>query len=250
MDMAYVTRRAGTGVSVVATIAFAASLGSALMNAQAPAAAKTVWDAPPMYTEEQASRGSQVFGSTCANCHTLGSQGNRPLSGEKFIGRYTQKTVGDLFAFMQKNMPNGNGGTLSENTYSDLLALILKSNGLPAGTAELTPAAVAAVQIMPKDGPGLLPAGTLVRVVGCLTKPGADFVLTTATAWERTEKTGTTPADATRALGEQTVALKFLMTKLDAQIGKRMSVTGLLIGAGGADGINVSTVTRVAETCP
>jgi hypothetical protein len=46
------------------------------------------------------------------------------------------------------------------------------------------------------------------------------------------------------------VALKFLMTKLDAQIGKRMSVTGLLIGADGADGLNVSTVTRVAETCP
>jgi len=250
MDMACVTRRAGTGVSVVATVALAASLGSAMMNAQAPAAAKTIWDGP-LYTEEQASRGNQVFGSTCANCHTLGSQGNRPLSGEKFIGRYTQKTVGDLFAFVQKNMPNPNGGgTLSENTYSDLVALILKSNGLPAGPSDLTPAAVAAVQILPKDGPAVLPAGTLVRVVGCLAKPGADFVLTSATAWERTDKTGTMPADATRALGDQTVALKFLMTKLDAQIGKRMSVTGLLIGAGGADGLNVSTVTRVAETCP
>jgi hypothetical protein len=29
-----------------------------------------------------------------------------------------------------------------------------------------------------------------------------------------------------------------------------MSVTGLLIGAGGVDGINVSTVNRVGESCP
>jgi hypothetical protein len=28
-----------------------------------------------------------------------------------------------------------------------------------------------------------------------------------------------------------------------------MSVSGLLIGEGGADGINVTTVNRVAETC-
>lgn len=250
MDMTCVTRRAGTGLSVVVAAAFAASLGGASMGAQAPAAVRTIWDGP-LYTEEQASRGNQVFGSTCANCHTLGSQGNRPLSGERFMGRYTQRTVGDLFAFVQKNMPSPNGGgTLSENTYSDLVALILRSNGLPAGTTELTSTAVAAVQILPKDGPAILAAGTLVRVVGCLAKPGADFVLTSATPWERTDKTGTTPADATRALGDQTVALKFLMTRLDAQVGKRMSVTGLLIGAGGAEGLNVSTVTRVAETCP
>jgi hypothetical protein len=29
-----------------------------------------------------------------------------------------------------------------------------------------------------------------------------------------------------------------------------MSVSGMLIGAGGADGINVTTVVRVAEVCP
>jgi hypothetical protein len=29
-----------------------------------------------------------------------------------------------------------------------------------------------------------------------------------------------------------------------------MSVSGILIGAGGANGLNVSTVNRVAEACP
>jgi hypothetical protein len=44
--------------------------------------------------------------------------------------------------------------------------------------------------------------------------------------------------------------LKFVLTRLDAFAGQRMSVSGILIGAGGANGINVSTVNRVAESCP
>jgi hypothetical protein len=155
-----------------------------------------------------------------------------------------------LFTFIQKNMPNGNGGTLSEKTYADLTALVLKANGVPAGTTELVPSAVAAIPIMSKDGPTELPAGALVRVVGCLAKNGSDFVLTTATSPQRTEKTGTTPEDATRPLGDKSITLKFLLTKLDADIGKRISATGLLMGVGGVNGLNVSTVTKVADTCP
>jgi S-disulfanyl-L-cysteine oxidoreductase SoxD len=234
-------------IGLLATGAFVASIGTGMMSAQAPAA-KSLWDG--IYTEAQASRGNQVFSSTCTNCHTLGAEGNRPLSGQKFWDSYAQRTVGDLFNFMQKNMPNGQGGSLSETTYADLTALILKSNGVPAGTTELVPAAVASIQIVSKDGPTELPAGTLVRTVGCLTKGGADWVITNATPFERTEKTGTTPTDASRALGDRSVTLKFVMGRLDANVGKRMSVTGLLIGAGGAEGVNVSTVTRVADTCP
>jgi hypothetical protein len=39
---------------------------------------------------------------------------------------------------------------------------------------------VANIQIIPKDGPGELPANTLARVVGCLApKAGADWTITT-----------------------------------------------------------------------
>ena len=236
-------------IGLLATAAFVASVGTGMMSAQAPAA-KTLWDG--IYTEAQASRGNQVFSSTCTNCHTLGAEGNRPLSGQKFWDSYAQKTVGDLYGFVSKNMPNGAGqaGTLSPTTYADLIALILRANGVPAGTTELVPAEVASITIVGKDGPTALPDGTLVRMVGCLTKGGAGWTITNATAPERTEKTGTTPTDATRALGDRTMELKFVMGRLDANAGKRMSVTGLLMGAGGANGINVSTVTRVADTCP
>jgi len=234
----------------LATATYVLSFGAAFIAAQAPKTA-TVWDG--VYTNAQAERAVATFGSTCSRCHTLTTDGsgNRPLTGDKFWEGFTQKTVGDLLKFVSTNMPNGQGGSLSAGTYNDLVALILKSNGFPAGATELAPETIATVQIIPKDGPGELPANTLVRVVGCLgPKSGSDWTLTNVTAPERVEKTGVGPEDATRALGTKTMALKFVLTRLDAFAGQRLSVSGLLIGAGGANGLNVSTVNRVAEACP
>ena len=126
------------------------SAGSGLPKAQT-ADVRTVWDG--VYTEAQAERATVAFSQSCSRCHTLAGQGNSPLSGEKFWEGFTQKTVGDLLTYVRTNMPNGNGGSLPASTYNDLVALILKSNGLPAGMVELAPESVASVQIIPKDGP-------------------------------------------------------------------------------------------------
>jgi len=227
---------------------FLASVGGALLRAQGSAPARTVWEG--VYTEAQAARAGAAFSASCAGCHTLSAEGEGPLTGEPFWEGYSQRSVGELLTYVRTNMPNGNEGSLPASTYNDLVALILKSNGLPAGSAELAPETAASVQIVPKNGAGELPANTLVRVVGCLAKSGSDWVLTSATAPERVDKTGAGPEDAGRALGDRTIALKFVLTRLDPFAGQRMSVSGMLIGAGGADGINVSTVNRVAETCP
>jgi mono/diheme cytochrome c family protein len=234
----------------VVGVLFLGSLASAIVTAQAAKpTGPTVWDG--VYTDAQADRASGVFSQTCERCHTLTSQGTRPLSGDKFWEGYTQKTVGDLLTFVKTNMPNGQGGILPATTYNDLVALILKSNGFPAGKTEVTPETVANVQIIPKDGPGELPNNTLVRVVGCLApKSGSDWTLTSATVPQRIEKTGPVPEDTTRPLGDRTVTLKFVLNRLDTFVGQRMSVTGILIGAGGVNGINVATVNRVAEACP
>ena len=222
--------------------------GSVVAFSQAPPKARTVWDG--VYTEAQANRATGVFGASCAGCHSLMPEGNRPLSGEEFWQSNTQKSVAELLTYISKNMPNGNGGSLAPESYNDIVALILKSNGFPAGPAELTPASIAGVQIVSKDGPGELPANALVRVVGCLTKSGNEWVLTNATAPVRTDKTQADPADATVPLGTRTMALKFVLTKLDSFAGQRMSAAGMLIGAGGANGLNVAVVSRVAESCP
>ena len=234
----------------VVCVLFLGSLSTVVMTAQgAKPTGPTVWDG--VYTDAQADRASGVFSQSCERCHTLTSQGTRPLSGDKFWEGYTQKTVGDLLNFVKTNMPNGQGGSLPAPTYNDLVALILKSNGFPAGKTEVTPETVANVQIIPKDGPGELPNNTLVRVVGCLApKSGSDWTLISATVPQRIEKTGPVPEDATRPLGDRTVALKFVLNRLDTFVGQRMSVTGILIGAGGVNGINVATVNRVAEACP
>jgi mono/diheme cytochrome c family protein len=219
-----------------------------IVSAQTPPMGRTVWDG--VYTDAQATRATGVFGASCAGCHTLTPDGNRPLSGDRFWQSNTQKGVVDLLNYISKNMPNGNGGSLSQESYNDLTALILRSNGLPAGPTELSPQTIAGVQIIPKDGPGELPANTLVRVVGCLAKSGTEWTLTSATKPVRTDKTQSDPADATVALGTGTMALKFVLTKLDAFVGHRMSVAGMLIGVGGTGGLNVAVVNRVGETCP
>jgi mono/diheme cytochrome c family protein len=234
--------------AVILTVWLAGSTGMALVGAQTAAPARTVWDG--VYTDAQAARATAIFDQRCSNCHTLASQGEGPLTGEPFWEGYSQRTVGDLLTFVRTNMPNGNGGSLAEATYRDLVALILRANGFPAGKTELAPESIGDVRIVPKGGSSELPANTLVRVVGCLSKGGSDWVLTSATAPERIDKIGVSPDDATRALGSRTFALKFVLTRLDANMGHRMSVSGLLLGAGGADGINVSTVSRVADTCP
>ena len=102
---------------------------------------------------------------------------------------------------------------------------------------------------MQKDGRTELPSDALARVVGCLARSGTDWVITKATTPERAENVAP-GGDATRPLGNRTITLKFVVTRLDPLSGSRVAVTGLLIGAGGTDGINVTTVNRVAEKCP
>lgn len=237
----------------IAGLLLAAS--ASLVIAQTAAPHRTVWDG--VYTEAQAARGATAFGQSCAGCHALATEGRAPLVGDAFWKSFAQKSVGDLLEFVSTYMPNGKPGSLTEDTYRDIVALMLKSNGFPAGAAELGTASTANVQIVPKDGNTQLPANALARVVGCLApsgadkgKTGADWVVTKATTPERAERTVTVGEDAARALGSRTMALKFVVTKLDGLAGSRVVVSGLLIGEGGVDGINVTTVSRVAVKCP
>ena len=156
-----------------------------------------------------------------------------------------------IFEFVSTYMPNGTPGSLNESTYGDIVALMLKSNGFPAGTTELGPNTIAGVQIVPKDGRTELPANALARVVGCLARNGASWVVTSATTPERAERVARAgEEDSIRPLGSRRMALKFVLTRLDGWAGSRVSVTGLLIGEDGVDGLNVTAVNRVAPKCP
>lgn len=235
-------------ISSLAGLFFAASSAATLGIAQTSAPRRTIWDGA--YTEAQATRGIVVFDQSCAGCHSLAAEGKSPLVGEPFWKSFSQKSVGDLLEYVSANMPNGNPGSLNGAAYRDLVALMLKSNGFPAGAMELEPDAIAQVKIVPKDGSTALPANALARVVGCLARSGSDWAVTSATNPERAERAVSSEEDATRPLGSRTMPLKFVLTKLDSFAGSRVVVNGILIGPDGEEGINVTTVNRVAERCP
>ena len=249
----YVSRKpqpVGSGLHPLASILPLTSLlFVALANplAAQTASRRTVWDGA--YTETQSTRGSAAFGASCAGCHSLTSEGRTPLVGDIFWKGFSQKTVGEMIDFVTNAMPNGNPRSLTEAAYTDIVAFLLKSNGLPAGTAELARSINGDVQIVPKDGSTALPANSLARVVGCLAKSGSDWVVTSATSPERAER-AVAGEDATRPLGNRSVTLKFVLSRLDAMIGSRVAANGILLGADGVEGMNVTNVSRVAPKCP
>jgi cytochrome c553 len=237
-------------ILAVAILAFAA-LMSFTERPVAAAQGKTVWDG--VYTQQQAERGSASFAANCTRCHAAeanGGEEGRNLAGKVFWDSFKESTVDYLLDYVSKNMPNGTAaGTLSANTYADLVAFILSRNEIPAGATELTKDSAAGVQIIAKGGPGELPNGTLVRVVGCVVgKQGSDWVLNMATSPERPNPAKDAD-DKVRPLGTRTFQLKFLLVPLDKEIGHRIRVRGLLMGEGGKDGINVSQTDSLADSC-
>jgi len=237
-------------LSILFAIAIVGVAMASVVESAVAAQSKTVWDG--VYTEQQASRGALSFGTNCARCHggtTTDGEDARSLAGERFWKSFRESTVDHLLDYVTRNMPNGAGGTLSASEYADLVAFILSRNTIPPGTSELTKEAAVGVQIIAKSGPGELPDGTLVRVVGCVAaREGGGWILNSATAPERISSIAGTE-DKTRPLGTRSYRLMYVLTPLQRFVGHRMSVRGLLIGEGGRDGINVSVTESLAESC-
>ena len=228
------------------------SLFVAISAAQAPGAARTVWDG--VFTEEQAARGRAAFGEHCSSCHGDDLQGGeaKALAGDRFWTDWKETTVDYLLGQISKNMPfseDGSlAGTLPASTYAAVVAHILKANGFPAGTQELTTASSAGVSIVAKEGPGELPASALGHVVGCLARgTGGTWRLVKGAPPTRV-LSGRAP-DPHRPLGDREYGLMFVITSLEKFVGHRMSVVGRLIGDGGVGGLNVTTITAVSNTC-
>ena len=178
--------------------------GSVLLNGQAAGSQ------PPgtaSYTDAQAERAPVAFSQSCSRCHTLAAQGDSPLSGEKFWEGFAQKTVEDLLSYVRTNMPNGNGARC-QRPREQFRGAHPEIQRLPHRGRRVAPETVAGVRIIPKNGPGELPANTLDRMIGCLARDGNEWVLTSATAPVRVERIGVGAEDASRPLGDRTTPLK------------------------------------------
>jgi hypothetical protein len=239
------------GALVVYLVVFVAGVPAR----QAPSSSgRSVWDGA--FTTAQADRGRTLFNANCAECHGVNLEGGegKPLSGDTFWNDWREQTVNDLLAYVSKNMPfseDGSlAGTLPPSTYVDIVAHILRVNQLPAGAQELTQASSAGVKIIAREGSGELPTSTLARVVGCLAPRAADGSWRVVKATRPERATAGTPKPAADGpLGDREYALKFVLRPLAIMVGHRVAVTGLLIGEGGVDGLNVNTVESLASAC-
>jgi quinoprotein glucose dehydrogenase len=109
---------------------------------------KTVWDG--VYSAAQAERGAKRFADNCAACHgedMAGGPGIPGVVGIEFMFKYSNKPVSELFDYVKQNMPPGQAGSLTDPQYLDIVAVILKGNEFPAGSADLDQAALKEIKI-------------------------------------------------------------------------------------------------------
>lgn len=85
---------------------------------------------------EQVERGQDEYMANCASCHgedlhsVLSTAPD--LTGSVFKYGWVGQTVGAKFNVISATMPAGMGGSLSDQTYVDIVAYILSANGISA----------------------------------------------------------------------------------------------------------------------
>jgi mono/diheme cytochrome c family protein len=217
-------------------------------------AATTVWDG--VYTPAQADRGKAAYESHCSVCHRsdLGGGEARPLVGQKFWESWGEDDLGSLFDVVRLRMPASAPHSLDDAVYLDILAYILQRNDFPSGTHELTPQAVAGIQVVGKDGPAPVPNFSLVRVVGCLEQPApAQWRLIRASTPFRTRDPASSQGNERErslaaALGDQVFTLMDAYDEPAGHAGQKVEVKGLLM-RGNPDRINFSSLQVLDFIC-
>jgi mono/diheme cytochrome c family protein len=119
-----------------------AILLAAIPIAAAVAAREAAAQTAPAFTEGQVERGKALYQKNCQDCHGTqldnGEFGGAPLKGSYFRQHWGSGDVAGLFGYMSSLMPPDRPGQLSPQTYADLTAFLLSSNGYAAGSEELT----------------------------------------------------------------------------------------------------------------
>lgn len=100
--------------------------------------ARTVWDS--VYTVSQAARGELAYVKSCVRCHGASLSGgdeSPPLTGGAFLGNWNGLPLSDLQTRIRTTMPTDSVGIYDRQLVTDIMAYLLRTNGFPAGQAEL-----------------------------------------------------------------------------------------------------------------
>jgi cytochrome c len=113
---------------------YAAATPRSIIPSPAP---RTVWDR--VFSESQAARGQTLYKKSCTVCHRddLSGSDGPPLKGIDFFIRWREHTVAEMLDEIQMTMPQSDPGSLSPQTYLDIMSFLFKFNGVPMGTTDL-----------------------------------------------------------------------------------------------------------------
>jgi len=127
--------RATVGAALATAAVVFLIAASIAIEAQAP---RTVQDG--VYSDTQAGRGQALYAQRCAGCHgaTLAGAQAPPLSGEAFQRKFRMEPLSALFIKIRYTMPPGaaQAAQLTGEQAADLVAHLLKTNGLPPGKSD------------------------------------------------------------------------------------------------------------------
>src|SRR5882757_11061337 len=120
---------------------------SAWLWAAAPA------QAAPAFTSAQAGSGQAAYARFCARCHGSNLDDGEfgpPLRGKVFVDRWGGRSLADLDTLIENTMPADSPGSLSDRTYTELIAFLLSQVGVPSSDGELpSERAALATKLMP-----------------------------------------------------------------------------------------------------
>jgi len=218
----------------------------------------SIWDG--VYSPAQIERSKMPLTAVCRRCHSDdlgGSERGPALHGSRFMANWETQDLSALFAKVRDTMPPDSPSSLPDEDYIAMVALILKTNGYPAGSETLTLSKLDGIKIMGKPGETPKEIGNfrLVEVVGCLTRGDNDAWMLTNTSDPAlsSDKPSTDKAlgaAARQPLGSATYRL-MSVNAFDpaAHAGQKMQAKGLLYRAPGKDRINLVALDPVGPGC-
>lgn len=85
-----------------------------------------------VYTLAQATKGKDLFAMRCQSCHT-------PMqhTGPPFRNKWFGRSLGELYAYLRREMPKNEPRSLTDQEYVLALAYLLRMNGMPTGQQPL-----------------------------------------------------------------------------------------------------------------
>lgn len=117
---------------VVTAVSLTLALVAGVESSTAQVAAPTTNADTPSYSDSQADVGRRWFAASCEECHALNE-----VSSADFRTKWSGRTAFDLFDIISRTMPEAEPGSLPCRAYVDIVAYLMKQNGVAAAAAPL-----------------------------------------------------------------------------------------------------------------